>query len=250
MKILETLFIGQNTIHLQDVDSTNNFAANMIKQTKVLNGTVILAENQFQGRGQSGNTWKSEAGKNLILSLILQSNLELSKQFLLSKISCLAIIDTLKKYKIDAEIKWPNDILVEKRKIAGILIENTIKGKNISDSIIGIGLNLNEVFRKRNNAVSTLELTGKEIDKTDFYNNLMGQIEKWYLKMEQGKYDEIDSSYTQNLYSINEIHPFTGSKNSFNAKIVGVNSLGQLKLEFDNGELKTYNNQEVKYTLD
>lgn len=255
MNNLETLFIGQHLIHLQDVDSTNNFAANLIKQTKVVNGTAILADNQYSGRGQTGNKWQSEAGKNLTISIILQPKIDIKNQFQISKITCLAIVETLNEYRIESKIKWPNDILVEKRKICGILIENSLQSTKISNSIIGIGLNLNEVFQKRNNAVSMLELTGKEIDRMEFLRKLFHKLEKWYLMLENGKNILIDEHYHTLLYGLDEELEYDdgvlapGEWLRVNGVLRGVNELGQLKIEMDGGKIRFFNNQEVKFVL-
>jgi BirA family biotin operon repressor/biotin-[acetyl-CoA-carboxylase] ligase len=249
MKNLETLFIGQNLIHLQDVDSTNNFAANLIKQTKVVNGTVILAENQFQGRGQSGNKWESEEGKNLIISLILQPKIKAKNQFVLSKMTCLAIIETLQEYNISAKIKWPNDILIEKKKIAGILIENSLKGEYIGSSIIGIGLNVNQLFEPNSEATSVLNQTKKETDRNIFLKLLFQKLEKWYLKLEQDILLPIDDAYLKSLFALNESQTFQENNNKFKATVLGVNNIGQLIVKPESGKTRNFNNQEIKFIL-
>ena len=250
MKNLETLFVGQNIIHLPDVDSTNNFAANLIKQTKVVNGTAILADNQFSGRGQTGNKWDSEAGKNITVTLIIEPRIPAKEQFLLSKITCLSILDTLKEFGVEAQIKWPNDILVNRKKICGILIENSLSGSNIKNSIIGIGLNLNQTFDEHDKAVSLCNLIGQQTDRMLFLKSLFHQFEKWYLQLEQGNALYIDASYLKSLFALNEKINFKEDQEVFSATVQGVNEYGQLTLKLPNGKIKTYNNQEVKFLLD
>lgn len=249
MKNLETLFLGQHFIHLEDVDSTNNFAAKMIKQTNVVSGTVILADNQHQGKGQSGNSWQVESGKNLTFSLILKPRLKIENQFLLSKITCLAIIDTLESYQIEAKIKWPNDILINKRKVSGILIENSLKGEMVHHSIIGIGLNIQQVFKKNMNAVSILEVTGKKVDLEETLRLLLKQLEKWILKLEKGLIKEIDQAYLNHLFQYNQKQLFEKEGAFVEGLILGVNSLGQLRVQIEEKE-QLFQNKEIKFVLD
>ena len=133
--------IGSKIIHLESVDSTNNYAANLVRQGNCDHGTVILADDQFLGKGQRGSEWIATKGDNLTTSIVLTpDNLSVEDQFYLTCLASLSVVDTLKEYHIEASIKWPNDIYVEHKKIAGILIENSFQGNSIKSSIIGIGL--------------------------------------------------------------------------------------------------------------
>ena len=125
---MNTLFVGQTMINLAETDSTNTYANNLLKQGLVNEGTVIITEHQTKGRGQMGNTWLAKKGENLTFSVVLHPVfLSADKQFYLSKITALAVFNTLTEFidasQHDIKIKWPNDILVNKKKIAGILIE-------------------------------------------------------------------------------------------------------------------------------
>ncbi len=250
MKNPETLFMGQNLIHLADVDSTNNFAAILIKQTKVIPGTVILADNQTQGRGQSGNIWEVEAGANLTFTLILQPKIPIEDQFILSKITCLALADTLAEFDIQAAIKWPNDILVNQKKISGILIENTVKGKLVETSLIGVGLNVNQDFDGNLNALSLSEILNEKQDKRQVLHLFLKFMEKWYFIFEKGSYDQIDDSYKNSLFGLNQIRTFSSNESEFEGTIKGVNKLGQLEIQIADQSVKTFNNKEVKFLLD
>ncbi|HYQ56854.1 MAG TPA: biotin--[acetyl-CoA-carboxylase] ligase, partial [Draconibacterium sp.] len=126
----------KNIILLSEVDSTNNYAKQLVAE-KAHSGTVVLAQYQKNGRGQVGNFWESEAGKNLLFSLILYpAFLDAGKQFYISKVVSLALVEVLNECIIDVKIKWPNDIYVGDKKIAGILIENTMKGNKLESSVI------------------------------------------------------------------------------------------------------------------
>ena len=137
--------IGKKLIVLDSVDSTNNYLSKFVNETIVLNGTVILAHNQTKGRGQRGNVWESEDGKNLTFSMYLKTDfLALDQNFILSITICNSIHELISNYTKKALIKWPNDLFVEGKKICGILIENSIhacrenksKGKS-GESLVG-----------------------------------------------------------------------------------------------------------------
>jgi BirA family transcriptional regulator, biotin operon repressor / biotin---[acetyl-CoA-carboxylase] ligase len=137
--------IGKELIWLQKTDSTNQYLQDMLKKSKMPEGTMVIADEQTEGRGQRGNHWESSTGENLTFSFIIYPDfLELTNQFMLSKIIALALFDLLIGYNENVKIKWPNDIYIGKKKIAGILLENVIKGTKISNTIVGIGLNINQ----------------------------------------------------------------------------------------------------------
>jgi len=142
------LIIGQNTIYLDKVASTNDYLRELLSNFKPLaEGTAILAEDQYQGKGQRGRSWVSEPGKNLTTSILLKPHfLSVEHQFALSVTIAIATVNWLKsKVNQQVTVKWPNDIYVDSRKITGILIENKLKGSKIEASIVGIGVNINQV---------------------------------------------------------------------------------------------------------
>ena len=142
-----TLFVGQNLIKLSSVDSTNNFLKSLVSNSEPLpEGTVIMADDQYAGRGQQNNIWKAEPGKNLTFSVLLKPTfLPLSQQFLLNMVVSTAINNALSHFLSDGlSVKWPNDIYFRDQKIGGVLIENTIVGNDIKTAIIGIGINVNQ----------------------------------------------------------------------------------------------------------
>ena len=129
-------------IWLKSVDSTNEEAKRHISD--IDNLSVLSALEQTEGRGQRGNSWTNPPGENLMFSIVLKFTLDARDQFILTEIASLSVVDFLSRHGISAMIKWPNDIYVGEKKICGILIENSIRGKYISSSIIGIGLNINQ----------------------------------------------------------------------------------------------------------
>ena len=133
-----TLFVGQNLIKLKEVDSTNNFLKDLVSKSEPLaEGTVIMADNQFAGRGQQESVWETQAGKNISTSIYLKpSFLPLSKQFYLNIAVSLAVSDALSCFVQEGiKVKWPNDMYYQNKKLGGILIENTLTGNSIKSSV-------------------------------------------------------------------------------------------------------------------
>jgi len=182
-----TLFVGQNLIKLSAVDSTNNYLKNLTSNSEPLpEGTVIMAEHQFAGRGQRDSVWHAEAGKNLTFSLLLRPGfISVEKQFVLNMLVSVALNNVLLKYlPVGLSIKWPNDIYVNDRKIGGVLIENVIVGSNIKQSIIGIGLNINQsVFDDdlKSKTISISQILQQDVNLMVLLNEICIQIEQLYL---------------------------------------------------------------------
>ncbi|MBP5136693.1 MAG: biotin--[acetyl-CoA-carboxylase] ligase, partial [Paludibacteraceae bacterium] len=132
-------------IHLKSVESTNDYLTRLIATEEVAEGTVVMADFQTAGRGQTGNTWESAKGENLLFSMALFPDIPASSSFLLSQVVSLALIDTLDSFSIpDSHIKWPNDIYVGDNKLAGFIIDQTVLGDKVSSAVAGIGLNVNQ----------------------------------------------------------------------------------------------------------
>jgi BirA family transcriptional regulator, biotin operon repressor / biotin---[acetyl-CoA-carboxylase] ligase len=239
-------------ILLTEVESTNNYANQLILSKAAEHGTVVLAQHQKKGRGQQGNSWESEFGKNLLASFILFPQfLTAAKQFYLSKIVSLALFDFLKSETNEVSIKWPNDIYIQNKKIAGILIENSVKGMNVSSAIIGIGLNLNQenFISEAPNPVSLKQITGKDYNS----ETVAGQISEcffiWYEKLHAGYFNEIDTNYYNQLFRVNEWALFSKQGIQFEAKISGIGEFGQLILEERNGVFSEYMFKEVEFEI-
>jgi len=244
--------INKNLIFLTEVESTNNYANQLVLSKAAEHGTVVLAQHQKKGRGQLGNSWESEAGKNLLASIILFPKfLPAAKQFYLSKIASLALADFLKTETKGISVKWPNDIYILNKKAAGILIENSIKGQNLSSAIIGFGLNLNqELFvSDAPNPISLKQITGKDYDIEMVANAISGYINKWYTKLERNHFDEIDSAYYNQLFRANEWAVFAIPGKQFEARITGIGEFGQLILEEKNQSISEYMFKEVEFVI-
>lgn len=252
---MKTLFIGQNSIHLTTVDSTNSYASELLRQTKPAEGTLVYTFEQQNGRGQRGNFWECEPNKNATFSLILYPVfLPAEKQFLLTKIASLAVADlmaeTLKTSDKtgDISIKWPNDIYVGYKKIAGILIETSLRESTVQSAIVGIGINVNQiVFDTTTTATSLALLTNKEFKPMHCMERLCEFMEARYLQLKANKPESIDSEYTQRLYQLNEWKNYTSDQQKFKGKIIGVSVLGKLKVELESKEIKEFDLKEIDF---
>lgn len=243
---------NQNFIILTEVESTNNYANQLVLSKAAGHGTVVLAQYQKRGKGQQGNYWESEFGKNLLMSIILFPQfLPAAKQFYLSKIASLALADFLKSEKAEVTIKWPNDIYVGNKKLAGMLIENSVKANHIDSSIIGIGLNLNQerFVSDAPNPVSLKHLTGKDYVVEDVAPKIWELIKFWFDKLQAGGFEEIDSNYFNQIYRANEWAMFAKNGIQFEARITGIGEFGQLILEERNGSLSEYMFKEVEFVI-
>lgn len=245
------LFVGQNLIRLKEVDSTNTFLKDALsKSTPFLEGTVILAEKQFAGRGQSGNTWQSEPGKNLTFSILLNpSFLQVDQQFELNKAVSLALNDVLSKYfNESAAIKWPNDLYIHHQKIGGMLIENIVQGNRIKHAIVGIGLNVNQSQFPDNlkNISSFRQELHQDYDLMVILNEICNSVEARYLQLRSGAFDKLNQEYLNKLYLIHKWSLFKFDKRIESGKIIGVNSIGQLVLETTEGQ-RLFNNKEIEF---
>ncbi len=196
------LFIGKVLIKKDLIDSSNNYAKQLLSNSKPIEGTAILTDFQSEGRGQRDNVWQSNPSENITLSIILYPNIKTEQYFLLNEMISIGIRDALVNYLPEAnvEIKWPNDILVNKKKIAGILIENNIFNGVIVSSVIGIGVNVNQItFRKSIVATSLKLILQKEVSIEKLIESLFSSIEHAYL-LGKRNVAFIKSTYCQFLY--------------------------------------------------
>jgi BirA family transcriptional regulator, biotin operon repressor / biotin---[acetyl-CoA-carboxylase] ligase len=243
---------NQNFIFLTEVESTNNYANHLVLSKAAEHGTVVLAQHQKMGKGQQGNSWESEFGKNLLMSIILFPDfLPATKQFYLSKIASLALANFVKSEKAEVSIKWPNDIYVGNSKLAGILIENSIKANHLDSSIIGIGLNLNQerFVSDAPNPVSLKQITGKDYKIEEVALKIWELLSFWFEKLQSRRFSEIDLNYFNQLYRGNEWAMFAKQGIQFEARIKGIGDFGQLILEDRSGVSSEYMFKEVEFVI-
>ncbi|MFT5581317.1 MAG: BirA family biotin operon repressor/biotin-[acetyl-CoA-carboxylase] ligase [Psychromonas sp.] len=239
--------IGKKVIHLESVDSTNNYAANMLKTGRVEHGTVIMADEQTNGRGQAGNAWQSAPGMNLQLSLVLMpQELKLKSQHSLSQVVSVSLVKLLRSKGLESQIKWPNDIFIKDHKIAGILIENQIKGQDIKSSIVGVGINVNQSEFKELNATSFFLETGVKSSISELLLSWVYHFNLCYKPLSIGQFEEVKKEYYSMLLGYRSLRRFEDKNGVFAGIIEGVDEYGKLLL-FKEGVEQSYDLKEIKF---
>ena len=242
------MFLGNQIFRLDKVDSTNNFAANLIEEQLCRNGALILADTQTAGKGQRGSLWESEPGKNLLCSYVYFPD-NLSVNFLQEFNMCLSIslIKCLNYFEIDAEIKWPNDILVNGKKISGILIENNVRAGKVKSMIFGIGLNINQQSFINLGATSMALIRGAEFSIDEVSLQLTKEFNHW-ISFVGGDHQTLKLVYLNQLYGLNMIHRFQSQAQEFEGVIVGVNDFGDIEINIL-GEIRSFKNKEISFLM-
>ncbi|NCP46212.1 MAG: biotin--[acetyl-CoA-carboxylase] ligase, partial [Flavobacteriales bacterium] len=190
--------------------------------------------NQLHGRGQMGSSWESNPCQNLTFSVIIPPKILVVEQFQISKIVALALISFLNQLGIkNTSIKWPNDIYIKEKKIAGILIENILKNNKIEHTIIGIGLNVNQVDFTTKNATSLQLITSQAYDVNILLANFIEILERNYFLLKSNQHAVINEAYLKNLLGFQKERKFSTSTEQFKAIIIGVSSMGKLQLQKD-----------------
>jgi BirA family biotin operon repressor/biotin-[acetyl-CoA-carboxylase] ligase len=247
----ETIFTGKHSIRLEETPSTNTYAQGMLRE-KPPEGTLVLAYKQSAGRGQKGNVWLTEPGLNLTFSLIYYPGFLSVKQiFLLSKITSIALRDTLLEFvpMQEVDIKWPNDVLLNAKKVAGILIENQLEGNRISSSVIGVGLNVNQAkfpIELKEKATSLFLVKKEKFDTEEVLGMFLSKLEARYLELKNKGSSNIDQQYIRYLYGYQEEILFEREKQSFRGMIVGVDESGRLAVAEEN-QLRYYDFKEIRF---
>jgi BirA family biotin operon repressor/biotin-[acetyl-CoA-carboxylase] ligase len=206
-----------------------------------------MADFQGEGRGQRGATWHSERGMNILISIFLElDNLSVKNQTFISKFVAVSIYDALKTLGLQPKIKWPNDLLINGKKICGILIENQFTGHQIKSSIIGIGLNVNQVVFEIDKITSlTLEL-GTNYERMSILGILINSFNKNIVYIDQNS-DYIEKAYLQNLYLLEERSSFYNEKlGDFVGVITGIDNNGKLLVSTE-GRIISFDVKELKF---
>lgn len=275
------LFIGQNQIYLPSCQSTNESLAKLVSENKkeskqnknnsIFEGTLLWTNHQTQGKGQRGNSWTAEENQNLTFSILLNPTfLSPKESFWITIAISLGVRDALEEVlKVDyseiadeLRIKWTNDIFINHKvnneykdqKLGGILIENQISSSKINQSIVGIGININQIFDKKlenNRAISLKELTGKDWNKEEVLTEILFFIEKRYLQLRAGKKDSLRADYLSHLFRYQEWHYYKDKlKNQkITGQILGINPEGKLALEIagQSGKISYFENKEIEF---
>ena len=247
----QTRFTGQQYLFLPVCTSTNSVAQELLNKNEATEGFVIIAGEQTAGRGQRGNSWEAAAGQNLMLSVILQPTfLPATDQFFLSMAVSLGVADFLKRFLPPGVVlKWPNDLYFQEEKLGGILIENSISGANLQNSVVGIGLNVNQIFFQNTRAVSMKLITGHTYEFKTLTETLLECLEKRYLELQKNPRSQLQQEYWSQLLGLNEYRFFEAAGEKFAGRITGTDAYGRLLLETDSGS-KIFDLKEIKFLFE
>lgn len=233
--------IGVPLIEIQSVDSTNNYAMDLIRKGLAQHGTSVFAHEQTHGKGQRGKKWLASAGENMILSVILNTTaFQMSQQFMLSMCIAIAVHDFFSKYAGDETfVKWPNDLYWRDRKAGGILIENIVVGKEWQWAIVGIGININQTRFEKDivNAVSLKQITGQNFDIHVQCKELFIKLNHWFQILKGGNTKAILNTYNNALYKKDKTVYLKKNNVVFKCVVKGVNEYGFLITESVTEEL-------------
>ncbi len=248
--IYDSLIIAKKVIYLPTCHSTNDIAAELVRQISFEEGTVVITDEQTKGKGQRGSVWLTEPGKNLTMSVILNPFfVPVHDQFNVSKAVAVGVWSYLSMYSDAVRIKWPNDIYLGDKKICGTLIENSIQGSRISSSIAGIGVNINQTDFQNARATSLLLSQNQIFDIGIEFQKLARHLDVFYFKLKSaaGK-SEILSIYENQLYGFHQVRKFKVGEVVKSGTITGVSDSGMLRVQFDGSHApQEFNNKEIEW---
>jgi len=241
--------IGAQLIELPTAESTNKTAAELLRLSKLRHGAVILAHEQMAGRGQRGRSWTSGPGLDLTFSIVVRPpSLRADAQFVLAKLAALAVHDTVRGLvKGDVRIKWPNDILVDRRKLAGILIQNDLAGDQVSWSIIGIGLNVNTQDFPAELLATSLGLeTGQVLDRMVLLRALCAHFERRWAAWE-ARIPDWEQAYSDLLWARGRWTTVDLDDAFCSVRPVDVDPQGRLIVEHEDGKVAAYGLDRLRF---
>ncbi len=255
-------------MYIRQADSTNRLLKDMIASADtpaeaLCNGFYIVTDYQTAGRGQVGNHWESKDGENLLVSILIRpQRLEVSKQFRLSMIASLSVVEALNNTLLPntstprpLTIKWPNDIYYKEKKLGGILIENRLRGKEVSDCIFGLGLNINQTVFESDapNPISIKQITGKEADRQAVLEAILTRLNERKAWLSDEHYEELKAAYVNHLYRREGVFEYEDEGGRFEARFKDIDEMGRLVLERQKGgkaERKEYLFKQIKYVIE
>ena len=238
------------------IGSTNTYLRELNGGDPDYDYEVAVATYQTAGRGQKGNSWESEAGKNLLFSILAHPcSIKVQEQFYISEAIALAVSDSViaaigPEYAGGVSVKWSNDVYWNDYKMAGILIENTLQGSSILDTVVGVGLDVNqEVFvSDAPNPISLKNITGRDFDIEALLNDITDRF-IGYMEMGADARPKVDQLYRDRLYRREGYHKFRDEKGEFSARIEGIRPDGCLMLLTETAEHRVYEFKQVQFIL-
>jgi BirA family biotin operon repressor/biotin-[acetyl-CoA-carboxylase] ligase len=246
--------IGRKILNINKVNSTNSYVLELISTNQKLeNETVYISDNQIAGKGQGENLWESEPGKNLTFSIYLEPRfLNPADQFYLNISISLGIqkyVSSLVKEKV--WIKWPNDIYILNKKVAGILINHTISGQQLINSVVGIGLNMNQklFISDAPNPGSLIHFTGKECNLDIALSDLLSSINDFYLMLKKSNIEKLTFQYFEVLLGYQQWREYNYQNQVIKAKITGISNFGTLLLIDDHKNRLECGFKEIEFII-
>ncbi|MCB0568411.1 MAG: biotin--[acetyl-CoA-carboxylase] ligase [Phaeodactylibacter sp.] len=243
--------MGKVLMEFPSLPSTNLYASELLSKSKPSEGTVISAGFQTEGRGQIGSRWESQAGLNITLSVILYPEfLPAAQQFSLNQAVALSVRDLAARYaKKPVYVKWPNDIYLGHRKVAGILLQNTLSSRGFQSCVAGLGINVNqESFSPALPNPTSLKLeTGRPYSLPELRTVLFQCLEQRYLQLKEGRFDSLNTEYLQFLYGLGHVALFERPDGErFRGKINGISPEGLLLVVAEGGQEDAYQLKAIK----
>lgn len=238
------------------IGSTNTYLRELGGGDPAYDYEVAVADFQTAGRGQKGNTWESEQGKNLLFSILAHpKNIKVREQFYISEAIALAVSDSVMaalgpQFAREVSVKWSNDVYWKEFKMAGILIENTLQGDRILDTVVGVGLDVNqEVFLSdAPNPISLKNITGRDYDRDALLSDIVERF-KGYMELQADKRSDVDKLYRNRLFRREGYHRFRDAQGEFEACIEGIRPDGCLMLQTTGGGHRVYEFKQVQFIL-
>jgi BirA family transcriptional regulator, biotin operon repressor / biotin---[acetyl-CoA-carboxylase] ligase len=241
-------FIGAQIFRFDQLESTNDTLRDLAEKKTAQHGAIVTAKFQTKGRGQIANIWESDDDKNLLLSLyVTPQKILATEQVYLNLFACLAVFDFVnKEFPERTKIKWPNDIYVDDKKVAGILIENNIQGDSVKSSIIGLGININQSNFLVPNALSFYQISAHEYNLVELLYKLVEcfnfRLEELSLQLQ----NKLMGDYLNVMYRKGFKANYRANGLLFEGEIIGIDNVGRLKLLVD-GEIKLFSFKEISY---
>ncbi|MEE9348423.1 MAG: biotin--[acetyl-CoA-carboxylase] ligase [Flavobacteriaceae bacterium] len=236
---------------LNAIDSTNDYLKQLALKIPVEDYSIVKANYQKNGKGQLGNTWHSKKDKNLLFSVLVRfSDFKISEKAYLNFAISKAIYEVLNQYLDDVKIKWPNDIMSRNKKVCGILIENSVKNGRITQSIVGVGLNVNQVKFPDNlpNATSLKIILNRDFDINDLLTEIVISIKKNMNLIHEKAFDKIKTAYKAVLFRIEKPAMYkTLNGHLFMGKLRTVTDEGLLQIELEDETIKEFSVKEIVF---
>ncbi|TYP91732.1 BirA family transcriptional regulator, biotin operon repressor / biotin-[acetyl-CoA-carboxylase] ligase [Fodinibius salinus] len=251
---LSTQWLGHSFSYFEELESTNSHVKN-ISAEEVTHGMVCLADDQIKGRGQYERNWESESGENLTFSLVFRP--QTTDRFHVLTLACaLAIVDYIDELLPNSNvcIKWPNDVMIDQKKVAGLLTETMFSGNTLDRLIIGIGLNVNQkAFSSEvsGKATSIAIEKGQTVERENLLSELLSRIEYNY-NLWQRRRQDLLKSINRNIIGYGQWIELivNGQLLEDTFKMLGINKAGQLVVLGEDGELKSFSYEQIRLVTD